>query len=83
MCVYSISVSKTKNTTPDTSASVIRFTDMVDEVYKNSGNAVIYLSTNPYSIDTAGTYTITITTTWGTPLQTQVTYFKLTANDLC
>lgn len=67
MCKYSVTAAVIKTPAPDTSTSVVTWTNQVNEVYANTANAVMtFLAT--YDPTKVGVYTATITYTWGMPV---------------
>lgn len=82
MCKYTITATVVKTPAPDTSASVVTWTNMINEVYANTANAVMnFMAT--YDETKVGVYSVTVTYTWGMPVQTLVKTFTATLTDSC
>ena len=56
---------------------------MINEVYSNTGNAIITFNTIPYSVYDQGDYTVGVEYNWGQPVHTAVTNFNLQVKDIC
>jgi hypothetical protein len=64
-CIYSISISVTKNIAPNTSASVVTFTPMVNKTYLNNSEAIALFDVSTPDLNNTGIYTIVVTYQWG------------------
>ena len=59
-CVYSISTSATKSSSPDSSPQIVLFRTMTNDSYSNIGNAKITLHSSSYDPTYAGIYSVAV-----------------------
>lgn len=64
-CLFSISLTITKATTPDTSASVHRFTPIVNIYFASATLATVTYIPSPQDLSLVGKYTLTFKYDWG------------------
>ena len=72
----------TKSTTPDTSSSMILFTDKVNAPFTSLASAVLTIATGAYTPLNVGMYAVTLVYSWNGPSATTVV-FTVTIVDPC
>ena len=83
MCVYSITAVISKvPATPDTIASVVTWSDMINATPADLATALVTFDTT-YDPNKVGDYVVDLTYTWGTPLQTTTRTFTAKLEDEC
>ena len=83
VCFFSIAMTVTKSTSPDTSSAMILFTDMVDAPFTSLASSAATLITRIYVPVNAGIYTLTIVYSWSGGLSTAMRSFMVTIVDPC
>ena len=81
VCSFSIVMTATKSTSPDTSASAILFTDMVNAPFASLASSVVTIQT-PYDTTLAGFYSVTLVYSWNGPSTVTIS-FTVTIIDPC
>jgi hypothetical protein len=64
-CIYSIYLASTKTTAPDTSATAITYTAMINQLYTQLPNAKITYNVSIPDLAHTGVYNLVVTYTWG------------------